>query len=106
MPKALQSVYKYSAGIPRVINLLCDRALLAAYSERALRVTPEMIRKGAGSLDLAPRVPRCSGGCVIRRPGFFEGISHSTESTLPPEGGSHCVRGPGAVAGLRPAAIE
>jgi general secretion pathway protein A len=58
MPKALQSVYKYSDGIPRVINLLCDRALLAAYSERAMRVTPEMVRKGAGSLDLAP--PRAS----------------------------------------------
>ena len=57
-PKALQSVYKYSGGIPRVINLLCDRALLAAYSERATRVTPEMVRKGAGSLDLAP--PRAS----------------------------------------------
>jgi len=56
--KALQSVYKYSGGIPRVINLLCDRALLAAYSERATRVTPEMVRKGAGSLDLAP--PRAS----------------------------------------------
>jgi general secretion pathway protein A len=57
-PKALQSVYKYSGGVPRVINLLCDRALLAAYSERATRVTPEMVRKGAGSLDLAP--PRAS----------------------------------------------
>ena len=54
MPKALQSVYKYSDGIPRVINLLCDRALLTAYSERAMRVTPEMVRKGASSLDLAP----------------------------------------------------
>jgi general secretion pathway protein A len=57
-PRALQSVYKYTGGIPRVINLLCDRALLAAYSERATRVTPEMVRKGAGSLDLAP--PRAS----------------------------------------------
>lgn len=57
-PKALQSVYKYSGGIPRVINLLCDRALLAAYSERATRVTPEMVRKGASGLDLAP--PRAS----------------------------------------------
>lgn len=52
--KALQSVHKYTAGIPRVINLVCDRALLAAYSERAMRVTPEMVQKGARSLDLAP----------------------------------------------------
>jgi general secretion pathway protein A len=57
-PKALRSVYKYSRGIPRVINLLCDRALLAAYSERVTSVTPDMVRKGARSLDLAP--PRAS----------------------------------------------
>jgi general secretion pathway protein A len=52
--KALQVVHRSTAGIPRLINLLCDRALLGAYSERAQRVTPEMVRKGAGSLDLAP----------------------------------------------------
>ena len=31
-----------------------DWALLAAYSERATRVMPEMVHKGARSLDLAP----------------------------------------------------
>jgi general secretion pathway protein A len=57
-PKALQRVHRSTAGIPRLINLLCDRALLGAYSERALRVTPEMVRTAAESLDLAP--PRAS----------------------------------------------
>jgi len=57
-PKALQVVHRCTAGIPRVINLVCDRALLGAYSERAQRVTPEMVYKGAASLDLA--VPRIS----------------------------------------------
>jgi general secretion pathway protein A len=57
-PKALQVVHRCTAGIPRVINLVCDRALLGAYSERAQRVTPEMVYKGAASLDLA--VPRVS----------------------------------------------
>jgi general secretion pathway protein A len=52
-PKALQCVHRYTDGIPRVINLVCDRALLAAYSERAQRVTPEMVHRGAASLDLA-----------------------------------------------------
>jgi hypothetical protein len=42
----------------RLINLLCDRALLAAYSERVQRVAPEMVRKAAASLDLA--APRTS----------------------------------------------
>jgi general secretion pathway protein A len=54
-PRAFQAVHKYTGGIPRVINLICDRALLAAYSERAGRVTPEMVHKGAASLDLVTR---------------------------------------------------
>jgi general secretion pathway protein A len=57
-PKALQAVHRITAGIPRLINLVCDRALLAAYSERAQRVTPDMVRSGAASLDLA--APRSS----------------------------------------------
>jgi general secretion pathway protein A len=58
VPKALQAVYRCTDGIPRLINLVCDRALLAAYSDRAQRVTPEMVYKGAASLDLA--APRSS----------------------------------------------
>ena len=57
-PKALQVVHRYTNGIPRLINLVCDRALLAAYSDRAQRILPEMVYKGAASLDLAP--PRSS----------------------------------------------
>ena len=58
MPRALQAVHRYTAGIPRLINLLCDRALLAAYSERAQRVTPEMVHRGA-------REPRSGAAAVV-----------------------------------------
>ena len=55
-PRALQAVHRCTGGIPRLVNLVCDRALLGAYSERAQRVTPEMVRRGAASLDLmSPR---------------------------------------------------
>ena len=64
MPRALHSVHTYTAGIPRLINLLCDRALLAAYSERTQRVTPEMVHRGAASLDLA--APRSSMFAWVR----------------------------------------
>jgi general secretion pathway protein A len=57
-PKALPIVHRTTTGIPRLINLVCDRALLGAYSERAQRVTPEMVRRAAASLDLS--VPRGS----------------------------------------------
>ena len=50
--KALQQVHRWSGGIPRLINLICDRALLAAFSIRAHRVTPEMVTHAAESLDV------------------------------------------------------
>jgi general secretion pathway protein A len=55
-PKALDVVHRRSDGIPRLVNLLCDRALLAAYSARANKITVDMVDKAAESLELgAPR---------------------------------------------------
>ncbi len=57
-PKALDLVYRYTAGIPRLINLLCDRALLGGYSARTTRITPAMVTVAASSLELTkPRFP-------------------------------------------------
>ena len=53
-PKALERVHRYSAGIPRLINLICDRALLGGYSGRATKIVPEMVASAVISLDLAP----------------------------------------------------
>jgi len=51
-PKALREVHRRSSGIPRLINLICDRALLTVYSIRGNRVTPEMVAHAATSLDV------------------------------------------------------
>jgi len=51
-PKALRQVHRRSGGIPRLINLICDRALLTAYSIRAKRITPDMVSHAAASLDV------------------------------------------------------
>src|SRR5438552_3004660 len=90
-PKALQDVHRLSGGIPRLINLICDRALLAAYSVRANRITPEMIDHAAESLDL-----RTSGktrfGWVRRRPLTSVGLTVSQ-----PTGRASLVAGAGVV---------
>ena len=52
--KALQEVHRCSGGIPRLINLICDRALLAGFSIRANRITPEIVWHAAESLQLQP----------------------------------------------------
>ena len=69
-PKALDLVHKYTGGIPRLINLVCDRALLGGYSARTNRITPEIVTAGALGLDLA--LPRASVvGWLKRRVAAF-----------------------------------
>jgi general secretion pathway protein A len=51
-PMALGRVHRCTGGIPRLINLLCDRALLSAYSTHATRVVPALVRSAAESLEL------------------------------------------------------
>lgn len=38
-------VNKYSAGIPRLINVICDRALLGAYAENKAYISVEIVKK-------------------------------------------------------------
>ncbi len=44
---AIRHIYQYSGGIPRVINILCDRALLGACVTRGSQVTPLIVAKAA-----------------------------------------------------------
>lgn len=56
-PKALELVYQYSGGIPRLINLLCDRSLLGGYSAQTTRIHADLVSAAAENLDLAPAEP-------------------------------------------------
>ena len=51
-PAALRRVYRYSGGTPRLINLLCDRALLGGYSAQTTRIGHEMVDAAAEDLGL------------------------------------------------------
>src|SRR5438874_7711384 len=55
--KALTQVHRLSQGIPRLINLICDRALLAGYSVRTTRITPDLVTHAASSLDVQTPLP-------------------------------------------------
>jgi len=54
--RAIRHVARISKGIPRLINLICDRALLGAYAENADRVSWKIMRK-AGREVLATGRP-------------------------------------------------
>ncbi|HEX7030356.1 MAG TPA: AAA family ATPase [Gammaproteobacteria bacterium] len=54
---ALKAVWKHSAGIPRRVNILCDRALLGAWSANVRDVSPRLVNAAAREIA-TPRPAR------------------------------------------------
>jgi general secretion pathway protein A len=50
---AERAVYRWSRGIPRVVNVLCDNALIVAFSRQSLRVSAQMVDEAARDLGLS-----------------------------------------------------
>jgi len=51
-PATVASIYNYSQGIPRLINTICENALIHAYAQQSKTVTDEMIHEVARDLRL------------------------------------------------------
>ena len=49
-PAALREVHRLSSGIPRVINVICDRSLLGAFTREDHRVGASFIRQAASEV--------------------------------------------------------
>jgi general secretion pathway protein A len=47
---ALEEIYRLSGGVPRVINVICDRALLGGYSLDRHRITGPLVRNAAAEV--------------------------------------------------------
>ncbi|MBW2439454.1 MAG: OmpA family protein [Deltaproteobacteria bacterium] len=50
---AIQKVYQYSRGYPRLINIICDRALMTGYSSGQTAITAGMVDECARELEVA-----------------------------------------------------
>jgi general secretion pathway protein A len=75
-PGALREVHRLAGGIPRVINVSCDRALLGAYTQEARKVTATLVRQAAGEVygrRFAPQWLGWSAGVLIT--GFVAAIA-------------------------------
>lgn len=53
---ALGKIFKYSGGIPRVINTICDHALMMGYSTELKKIKTPMIKECAEVLHLQKKV--------------------------------------------------
>ncbi|MFT6925409.1 MAG: general secretion pathway protein A [Psychromonas sp.] len=52
-PRAVKEIFKRSQGVPRLINLLCDRSLLCAYTQNSLKVTALMVKKASDEMEIS-----------------------------------------------------
>jgi general secretion pathway protein A len=52
-PKAFDLVHLLSGGVPRMINLICDRALMAGCQRQASRITEDHVVTAAANLNIA-----------------------------------------------------
>ena len=50
-PLALDTIWSYSKGIPRLINIICDFLMLSAFAEETKEIDEEMVRDIIGDLD-------------------------------------------------------
>jgi general secretion pathway protein A len=50
-PEAIQLIYRYSQGTPRVINNCCDLALFLGFSQSVARIEPELVELVAKEIE-------------------------------------------------------
>lgn len=50
-PSAYRLVYQYTKGYPRLVNLLCDRSLLAAYTADTIFISKRVVRRAHYDLN-------------------------------------------------------
>jgi len=48
---AKNEVYRLSQGVPRLVNVICDRALLGAYARETRRVNASLVRRAAAEVS-------------------------------------------------------
>jgi general secretion pathway protein A len=63
--QALRAIYRFSRGVPRLINLACDRALLQGFVDHSTHITEARAQKAVKSLG--PEVAPDPAGWVPRK---------------------------------------
>jgi len=83
---ALHWVHWLTGGVPRLINILCDRALLAAYARNKIRVGVGTVRAAAREVETGVRPrPRWQFGAILLAAALVAGAGAFGVWQLKPE---------------------
>ncbi|MBU5613486.1 XrtA/PEP-CTERM system-associated ATPase [Geomonas azotofigens] len=86
--EALDQIYHFSRGIPRLVNIICDFLMLAAFADETRAISEEMTREVAQDLDfertywgVAPAPPREADATrSVERGGALERIERRLDA--------------------------
>jgi type II secretory pathway predicted ATPase ExeA len=66
-------IFRYSGGIPRLTNVLCDTAMLCAFAEEKAVITPDLVNAAIEELQWVPYAQRkLANGSPFEDTGEFE----------------------------------
>ena len=84
-PETVAAVYQHSQGLPRLINTICENALIAAYARQMRSVSPDIIDDIATSRRATVDLPEPdSPTSAVTRPRCRLRATSSTASTAAP----------------------
>lgn len=55
--KAMDSIYQYTQGVPRLINLVCDACLTLGFKTQRRTIQPDLVQEVTISLGMTPEPP-------------------------------------------------
>ena len=118
-PSAIAAITRASSGLSRRINVLCDKALLAAFAANTHAVTPREVRAAVADSDFAPiagprpRIGRAIAAAALLAcgaavgAGLYYWLDHGQDQPVPPArqpSRRPCSAAAAAVAPAQPAA--
>lgn len=62
---ALEEIYRLTNGVPRLINLLCDRTLTIAFAQQIRRIGPDSVTEAAAEVSFAGLLPEDANGATM-----------------------------------------
>jgi general secretion pathway protein A len=82
--EAVQDVYSFSEGYPRLINIICDHALLTAFVQGARQVDGPVVRECAGELRIKLVTPQSLAPPAVETLARAEAPAPVRPTTPPP----------------------
>jgi putative secretion ATPase (PEP-CTERM system associated) len=73
---AYDLIFRYTGGIPRLTNILCDTAMLCAFADETSTVTPELVKAAVEELQWVPYSERRPDGAHPPAGELVHPVSH------------------------------